>query len=342
MPAGTSPIEQLLTTRAQLDQHFKSVGLRDAEFRRQKLVLQERSLKQARKDRNALEAMEQGVEERLRGRAARPEPGASPHRGHIGQRQLHSTSMPDLSLLPGMCMRGMNEPGLSRTRFSASVPVSHHPACHPGALTGKMLLDSAPEFRASPSRPPAGRFANTAAIVRTPSSPGGGSPVVREASNMRTMPTASRWSPSGCPQGLGIGEDPLWITGLSQEELLFHGGDDDDFVDSGGLRPQEPKLVLKRFGEYIHLLGPRYKTLPHGVIWDRAVLEGTTSALERRMMRSLQPPPAMPAKKRVPPEDVPNMDTEHETRASWVATRRLQRLQRERQQQQSQAVPVAG
>jgi len=140
----------------------------------------------------------------------------------------------------------------------------------------------------------------------------------------------NRWSPPGC--GVGIGEDPLWAGGPSDEEKLFAA--EETWTGSGVFRTPEPGGALERLGEMISLLGPRYKTLQRERIWEKA-LEGELTPLQRKMKRLEGIPgadaglPRVPKKMPVPPEDWPDMDTEAPTRATWLALRRQERERRD-------------
>eukprot|EP00405_Crypthecodinium_cohnii_P035434 CAMPEP_0206531524 /NCGR_PEP_ID=MMETSP0325_2-20121206/3814_1 /ASSEMBLY_ACC=CAM_ASM_000347 /TAXON_ID=2866 /ORGANISM="Crypthecodinium cohnii, Strain Seligo" /LENGTH=136 /DNA_ID=CAMNT_0054027779 /DNA_START=582 /DNA_END=992 /DNA_ORIENTATION=- len=131
---------------------------------------------------------------------------------------------------------------------------------------------------------------------------------------------------------MGLGEDPLWTLDPPLEDILMAG--DDESQDGLGSplhnfppreRPHVPAAALERFGDMIDLLGPRFKTTKRQAIWDQAYLEGTTTRLQRRMMRSLKPAGTdLPPKRRAAPEDLPDMDNEKAARNAWLAIRRSQ------------------
>jgi len=336
--AGNS-VEQVLATRAQLDHHFKNLGLRDAEFRKQKLVLQERALKMERKNRNTLQCDTDDAPPSLSRTNSSPQlagagyvsspkklPSSPSRRPNDGNQSVpglsHAHSLPDLGCYFEPWQ--VSTLGMCRNRFGAGFPVSQHPAVHPGVLRLKSNLEGGLDMHSSFSRGAPGGMPDGPTSPLFSQSSGRSQTGKASPSNAGRSPASPlQRSPSGCPQGLGLGEDPLWAGGPSEEEKLFADGEGGS---PGILRPPAPPAALDRFGDMIALLGPRFKTLPHAAIWERAVLEGTTTPLQRKMQRMHRPAgDGVLAKKRIAPEDVPDMDTEKATRKSWLTIRRKQR-----------------
>lgn len=284
-------MEQLLATRTALEQHFMSVGLRDAEFRRQKLVLQERGMKMERK--------------------SRVDPGGGA--GGRPPRVARTVSAPQLAGLPGApaavggAERTLRSPqpnqfaGICCGRLAASHPLTGHPATHPGALSPK-------PHQLGPPR-------------RSQEITGGGGGSSRCAS-----PLADHKRDSA-PLFYGEAADTEWMLREGPAGAARPGS-------NGGCAAhlEDNPVALERFGDMMSLLGNRFKTLPRGVIWERAVFEGSTTPLQRKLIREGHIKPlGLPVRRRCLPEDVPDMDTEKGTRKSWLRMRRLQR--------ESQATP---
>lgn len=126
-----------------------------------------------------------------------------------------------------------------------------------------------------------------------------------------------------------------WGEGPPEEERLFDETDPELFPRGDRWPPQQtqaPKEALERMGDMMALLGPRYKTLPPGMIWEKAV-EGGTTPLQRQLKRlGVHAPkrgPLCPMTKR-DPEDQPDIDIEAESRTAWLAHRRREKERRGR------------
>jgi len=131
------------------------------------------------------------------------------------------------------------------------------------------------------------------------------------------------------------GEDVLqWGEGPCEEERFF-----EDQAESQIRSRQEYSMeTLERLGDIMVLLGPRYKTLPRGTIWEKAV-EGGLTPYQRQQKRlgAYRKPTnheAIFCSSRRAPEDRPDLDTEAEARNAWLINRR-----REKERARARAAP---
>lgn len=222
--------------------------------------------------------------------------------------------------------------GVSRSRMSLAFPISAHPAVHPGALAHRPEASSVQ--RSGPGR--GSRPKLTAAL---PSARAGmalqeqGGPFAAThqlesflSAEVATVPRNPRSVASSPPWAGDLGiDDPFWNSGPSEEELLFAA--DEELARTRHLpRSTEPPGTIERLGDLMTLLGPRYKTLPRGVIWEKAV-QGDTTPLERQQKRLGVLAPTKPPLtiKRRAPEDAPDLDHEVAPRAAWLALRAQER-----------------
>jgi len=147
------------------------------------------------------------------------------------------------------------------------------------------------------------------------------------ASSMKTAASDLRWDNDM------IAEDELddfWLSSPSPDELEYAA------LGAEGPPPKpnrcaESEGTIERLGDMMAILGPRYKTLPRGMIWEKAV-QGKTTPLQRQEKRLgalLGPDPRMRVSMRRAPEDLPNTDTEAIPRAAWLVNRKKER-QRQR------------
>lgn len=321
-------VEAALATKAQLDLHFKNIGLRDKEFHKQKLVLKDKELHIARKNR-ALEAPNDEDGPCSPGPAALKARSMAASSSSTGLR--HARSCPGnlgvsgastFSSSLGAAQRGVDMLGASRTRFSAGVPLAGIPAVHPGASP---LSPSSSSYRRSDPGRSTRTNLNMSATWASSICADAGSPF---GSPQRETSTASRNAARSSPaRWAGAGSEyPDWNTGPPEEELLWEA--DEELSRTQGLlpRPTDPPGTIERLGDLMALLGPRYKTLPRGKIWEKAVTGGTTP-LERQQKRLGD---AAPKKqpytiKRRAPEDQPDLDHEVAPRAAWLKVRAKER-----------------
>jgi len=329
MPQGRS-VEAALATKAQVDLVFKNTGLRDKEFHRQKLILKDKELHIARKNRQ-LEVPNEDD-------SPLPAAAAARARSASTSRSLkHSRSCPGSLGVSGASSLGAAQRGMmgaSRTRFSAAVPISHHPAVHPGAFAHSP--ENSPQQRRSNLARTRSSLAVTwsglptqfeqAGSCSSPHSPPK-SPQARELSSI-SRSAVSRSPPASAPCFGTANEDPFLDFGPSAEELLFDDVDE-ELARTHELRPRppmEPPGTIERLGDMMALLGPRYKTMPRGVIWEKAV-HGDSTPLERQQKRLGDAAPKRPPfqVKRPLLEDQPDLDHEVGTRAAWLKLRAQER-----------------
>jgi len=327
IPQGRS-VEAALATKAQVDLHFKTLSLRDKEFHRQKLVLIDKELHIKRKNR----ALDDPDEDDS------PLSAAARARSVPTSRSLkHSRSCPGSWGVGGASSLGAAQRGMmgaSRTRFSAGVPLSHHPAMHPGAFAHSP--ENSPQKRGSNLARTRSSLAVTWSGSPTQLEQAGSSssllsppksPQAREmSSTSRSMTTRS--PPASAPCFGTANEDPFLDCGPSAEELLFDDIDE-ELARTQELRPRppaEPPGTIERLGDMMALLGPRYKTLPRGMVWEKAV-HGDSTPLERQQKRlgDAAPKRGLFRVKRPLLEDQADLDHEVGIRVAWLKIRGKER-----------------
>lgn len=248
-----------------------------------------------------------------------------------GVNDLHG-SVPDLRIpLQLSASQLANLPvdvsGFCRTRFAASVPISGHPAIHPGALfikpDGSFLREWSHPRCASIDSGPALSFA-----IAPPQEEVGH---VEHSHSAPSLPTSRTLRSCGVGP-VGVGEDLFWPSGPSEEERLLAA---DEVEGTAGRLPGslERRGTVDRVGEVMALLGPRYKTLPRGMVWQKAS-EGGMTLWQRRVKRLSATTASCGRRSETQgasaPEDAPDLDTEAGPRAAWLARRAQERDRRDR------------
>lgn len=321
-------IEAALATKAHLDLHFKNATLRECDFHKKKLILKDKELHIARKDRRLNEPSDDESPVIARSTSA------------SGRSLRQSRSCPGSLGVSGACTvgpglgasqrdasrRGVEMTGASRNRFAAGHPVYMHPAVHPGSLAHRPEIS--PPRRSGSGRGARPNFGGTlpeqSAALTTQVEPF--LTEVLSPSRSNTFTASHMLSAPRVGDLDAYSDDPFLSFGLSEEEQLFAA--DEEFARTQGLlpRPADPPGTIDRLGDMMALLGPRYKTLPPGMIWEKAV-EGGTTPLERMNKRLGAAAPKKKAIqiKRPAPEEMPDLDHEVAPRAAWLTLRAQER-----------------
>lgn len=311
------------TTTIQMQQIFKGITIREANFRRQKMARIEHQLLALQHHPEEDSGQARG-EVRPVSRAKKEDP--SPATPSLNRSQsmpsFQEKARPTLPFTAGM----------SRNRLQASFPTSSHPAVHPGALAERphqVQFPSQPviltpiawaaDQATSHQPPPSGQKPGSAASMLAPSG--------RRVKVPNQSPVVGRKAE--------VAKEPLdspFAYPSKEEELFLHMEKESAHLAAtsgkGREHPQDPPGTLSRFGHLITLLGPRYKTVPRDALWQLAV-EGGYTMIERRLKKaasyqSLRRPAAVKSGE----SDVEmymGLDSEGEARASWLAHQRRAR-----------------
>merc|ERR1719159_744381 len=94
--------------------------------------------------------------------------------------------------------------------------------------------------------------------------------------------------------------------------------------------------MLQRLGDLMALLGPRYKTLPRQLIWEKAE-KGDMTAFQRRLQKAggIQAVVGVPGQRPsgsapVFTRDAVTADSDGKARAAWLQARSAERVRRNR------------
>eukprot|EP00440_Ansanella_granifera_P076239 gb/GFBE01082734.1/.p1 GENE.gb/GFBE01082734.1/~~gb/GFBE01082734.1/.p1 ORF type:complete len:452 (+),score=35.05 gb/GFBE01082734.1/:1-1356(+) len=143
-PRPEDNTEKVTKTSNQITQHFKNVGLRKAEFKREKSKLVEKELQAhfkaehdaRRQEAESLQRSKANISSASQGAlklsgSPADAPAASPKSNHGLARSMSSpTSAIGFGSRP-------STPGTVVNRFGASYPLSNHPSVHPGAVSSR-------------------------------------------------------------------------------------------------------------------------------------------------------------------------------------------------------------
>lgn len=181
---------------------------------------------------------------------------------------------------------------LGVTRACASVPSAEHPPPHPGSLSMKPApTRSLDQYHAS----------HTAHSLYPP-----GAPVLRSVP--KSPPRAGRGS-----------------TPLSREQ------DEDLTFLTSGENYSDKDPMIKRLGNYMSLLGPRYKTISKEMIWEKAQ-RGEMTPFQRRLEKAGGieavgggPDLTLRHSSSAPGDLVLASDSDGKARAAWLAARTVER-----------------
>lgn len=341
----------LLANKLQIDNHFKSINLREAEFRKQKLGLLDRELHVHHKIANGSGNNNQQRKEPvprspivgnanspkdLRARAGgalRISADSISPKGPHGQ-DGRSRSSPafhsnvraqkfGVSRPESASRQSLGQPisnaGLCRTRFSVSQATSGHPSPHPGAFISPRIASS--------------KHATTKGqrllMGRAASASGALTPLGMATPDQQSTCSSPLKVDTLQTKNNGIIQDDEFSAYYNQENS-FDFESSDNF---GGLigalarRPTDPPETIERLGGLMALLGPRYKTLPLEVLWQKAATNNTP--LQRRELRlggtNSAWMAASPPRPRRLPEEAPDADPDGIARAAWIAARGQER-----------------
>lgn len=324
--------KNLVNTRLQLENHFKSIKRREADFRKQKLVNFEEELKAtARMARpapaSASRKRSPSPREASRSSAAQRAKSSEP----LG-RSLSGSSGGAVTGSAGSLSRSWSSPEgwphssapqfpqqwgghghlpkppgnpaaypLAVTRHCADTPACQHPPPHPGAYS----------MRPSKSRSLVAFSNSHTAAFLMPSPP----QMVSAASHSPATPPPRR------PQ---LAERSL-ISAVDEDVTLAEAG-----TDGVGKDP-----MITRLGHFMALLGPRYKCCSKDMIWEQAE-RGERTPFQRRLHKlggieavgggpdRLRPSPSAPG------ELVLAADSDGKARTAWLAARTAERDRRNR------------
>lgn len=321
--------KNLTQTRHQLENHFKSLKRRDAEFKMQKLMNIEEELKaKARMARTA-----QGPESNISRRQGpspreqqvtatstyyQPRAKSSERDGYTKTNTglSRSASSPAwLDQFPaewggyGAMPKPPGSPAafpLAVTRHCADTPACMHPPPHPGSQS----------MKPTPTRSMAAfTKSHTAALYAPPSPP----PVVANTHASPGTPGARASLLAKCAS------DSVLSKGVADDVFLTEVGDNGE-----NLIEKDP--MIKRLGHYMALLGPRYKTIPKEMIWEKAEM-GDMTPFQRRLKKAggITAVGGGPdTSLRAGPMPGELTDSDGKARAAWLAARTAEQERRNR------------
>jgi len=243
-PRGEDITAKATKTTNQIAQHFKNVGLRKAEFKRQKSVLIEKELQVHFKNKHDEERKEAASRKRNSPPVTQPHGSSSPRAnsrpgsaGRAASPKASGSSSPAATLYKSMSSPSASgsgfafgsrpgTPGAVFSRFGASVPESNHPAIHPGAISRppSQALSSRPRTRASTAT-------GASELKRTSSSLAG---------ELRSLQPQARSNTSGLLQTTQSGIEALH-TAAELDLSDLHAGDTTRMQRAhGSFRPESP------------------------------------------------------------------------------------------------------
>lgn len=300
--------KNLVNTRNRLEGHFKSIKRRDRDFRLQKLANFEEELKaKARIER------ESHPPQRVKSQSSEtwtPAPRSSSSAPALLKRSSRGLDEP-ISRVPhswgghGVMPKPSGSPAAfpqAVSRSCADTPACMHPPPHPGAHS--MNPANTRSMKA---------FSATYGVSHPP------------------MPTFPR-SPTGqlLVPGItpGIPGDQLGSTSIGS---TFREGAADNVDELSGRdeMTEAERLTIKRLGNYMALLGPRYKTISKEMIWEKAE-RGERTALQRRMHKlgiepQCKPDTSLRLSSSAPGSLSLASDSDGRARAAWLAARAANR-----------------
>lgn len=304
--------QQLVSSQLQLEHSFKKRLVREAEFKKQKLIGKDKEL-------DALRILAKSEEARANPELPKREVSTAKSGTRSGSSaaglQRCWTSPGKLGAhvpsawSPSIRVTG-SAGGWACGRMAAAVPLSAHPVPHPGTriLSPSMSRTSSGFFNASSPQTPEKLEPLYSSNPRTPSQPS------RPVSRSNALHRAQQ-----------VPDEDTLEADLEKAALEYSTS------PAGGLHgiaQQDDPEMIERLGDLMACLGPRYRTLNKEVMWERAC-RGETSAFQRRLAkeRELGAAPYNPLKaalRRDPGAalEVIQPDPEGPARASWLAARR--------------------
>lgn len=331
--------KNLVHTRHQLENHFKSIKRREADFKKQKLVNIEEELKAtARMARPAhgaeASSRKLGPSPREQDHSSGPQRSKSPERARLSQSWSslgggavagHSLGLTRSWSSPEGWQNGAGHPQfpaewgghglmpkpagsppafpLAVTRHCADVPACQHPPPHPGAQS----------MRPAKTRSLAAFATSHTAAVYAP---------------WDAMATSAPRSPlTPPPRRLPAAERSLGNNSALKE------GDEDITLAAAGESLSEKDPMIKRLGHFMALLGPRYKTISKEMIWEKAE-RGERTPAQRRLhklggIEAVGGGPDRMIKSGSAPGELA-LDSDGRARSAWLAARTAERDRRNR------------
>jgi len=327
--------KNLVHTRHQLENHFKSIKRREADFRKQKLVNFEEELKATARMARAAAAPEaagrqrtlsSGDQSRSEGSLRTKSPERQKALSAFGNSTLPGSLSRSRSSLDGwpnayapqfpiewgghgMMPKPPGSPAafpLAVTRACADVPAAQHPPPHPGAHS----------MSRAPTRSLAAFAASHTATAFSPVPPG--------AATAPSSPTAAQLH--------RLPADRSLINASSSKDA------DDDVISAvpDGEHLIEKDPMIMRLGHFMALLGPRYKTISKEMIWEQAE-RGERTPAQRRLAKlggieavGGGPDRSLRASASAPGELALAADSDGKARAAWLAARTADRERRNR------------
>jgi len=322
--------KNLVSTRHQLENHFKSIKRREAVFKRQKLVSFDHEFKAVQRMSRCASPGLEGKSPRSRTHSPQRERSSSRTRcaSQVAGRSsaspqglgrcwsspdgLSTVQFPDTWGGHGALPKPPGHPAafpLSVHRASASVPACYHPPPHPGASSTRPAL--------------------TRSMAAYASSVGARDMVVPA---MATSSAPS--SPTALPS-------PAWRLPMTDRRSISSVASNDSEEDfdavtasvNGGYSNErsEKDPMISRLGHYMALLGPRYK-LSKEMIWEKAE-RGELTPAQRRLQKQggivavLEREGGLLASSSSAPAvgKVVAADSDGKARAAWLAARASER-----------------
>lgn len=288
--------KNLVNTRLQLDNHFKSIKRREANFKNAKLVNFDEELKAKARLARGID-VETGQPGRSSDSASRATSSGQP------KNLSRSYSSPETQFPEqwGGHLAMPKPPGspaafpLAVGRFCADVPACQHPPPHPGAHSMKPAQTrSMTAFATS----------HTAGFGYGPTSPPSAS-------------TAAS-SPSAMPPRRQLGLERS--AGQTFEDLSLSA------TDVAGGKEKDP--MIHRLGHLMALLGPRYKCVSKELMWEKAK-RGDRTPVERRLDKfgGIVALGGGPDRLR-PSGSAPAEDEDGTARVAWLEARTAERERR--------------
>jgi len=321
--------KNLVHTRHQLENHFKSIKRREADFRKQKLVNFEEELK---------------ANARLKGPA--PASASRKRSSSPGEASRSSAALRSKSSEPlGRSSSGMGagaatgQPGgLSRSWSSPEDWAQSSAPQFPAQWGGYGHLPKPPGSPAAYPLAVSRHCADTPACQHPPPHPGAHSmrpSKTRSLAAFATSHTAAFLTPSWqLSSALCSPTTPSRRSQLADRSLAS-ATDEDVTLAEAGTDGVGKDPMITRLGAFMALLGPRYKCCSKEMIWEQAE-RGERTPAQRRLHKlggieavgggpdRLRPSPSAPG------ELVLAADSDGKARAAWLAARTCERDRRNR------------
>lgn len=328
--------KNLVHTRHQLENHFKSIKRREADFKKQKLVNVEEELK-------ATSRMARPTEDIKMSR--RPAASVSPR---DQPRNSSASNTGPLQRSKSSGRPGSGSHGLIRSWSSPEGWPSDYPPQFPLEWGGHGAM---PKPAGSPAAFPLAvsrHCADVPACQHPPPHPGSQSMRPHNTRSMAAFATSytnQAYSPSPPPMNSATFHQPRSPTGspprrppASLVNTSSRESDEDQTFLTSGVKAesgysQDP--MIKRLGHFMALLGPRYKTISKEMLWEKAE-RGERTPAQRRLHKlgGIEAVGGGPDRLRpsgsAPDGLGPGGDSDGKARSAWLAARTAEREKRNR------------